>query len=448
MGKTAKQQRRKRRERQRKRGPSKLNGQTTFVVETTAGVLVREVPSTSPLLSRDIHGDAAEDSISGAADTWGLPDFVYEPVVVEKGDAQREIGDLFVIVEGLAAVVQVKGRPKPTNAPERECSWVTKQVKRAVSQASGTLRTVERTGASLRSSRGPRLSITKSDYDWIKVVVVEHSNPPAEFGEIDFDLASDTVVLLRSDWEFLFRELRSTTGVLQYLQRAHGIGLGQHPAHYYRLAQLDEATPTSSLGFDPDDESWRVEPTPQMPLAPAGVDDGQRELLLRAIMEDAALAGIDAAVSEEDRLVTLSSLDQLPLVHRPEICHWIPSRMSDMREARRSKPDRIHVASRSFASADPSIPKFVIVACSEKASAWVTNKFSERVLAKHLTFSRMMDVDQADLRTIGVLISPAVSRSRLWDTTTLVVQGDLGLSADEEQALLDSHPMQPHDFET
>lgn len=437
----------KRRTRQRKRRSQK-RGATTLVVETEGGILVREIPPTSALLCRETHGTAAEDSISGAADTWGLPDFVYGSEEVNKGDSRRELGDLFVIVENLAAVVQVKGRPEPTELPERECKWVSKQVKKAVSQASGTLRTLERTGATLRSRRGQQLAISKADYEWIKVVVIEHAAPPPEFSEIDFGLALDTVVLLRSDWDFLFNELRSTTGVLLYLQRAHGIRLGQHPTHYYHLAQKDEATPPEPPGFEPGVEGWRTEATPQMSLAPAGVDHGRRELLLRAIMEDAALAGLDADVMEEERLTTLSSLDRFPLVHRPALCEWIPAKMGFVLEASASKPSNVHVVSRNFVTEDPSIPNFAVVVCAAKVDEWLMTKFNERVVARHIIYKKMLDADPAGLRTVGLMITPAVNPSRLWDTTTLVAQGDVELSPAEEAALLEAYPMQPHDFET
>jgi len=444
---TSKGKKRKRRQHQRK--ASQHRRATTLIVETVAGILVREIPPPSSLLSRDVHGTAAEDSTSGAAGTWGLPDFVYESAEIDKGDARRELGDLFVVVEGLAAVVQVKGRPEPTDSPERECSWVSKQVNKAISQASGTLRTIGQKGATLQSHRGRQLTVTQTDYEWIKVVVIEHATPPAEFAQMDFGLDDDSVVLLRSDWDFLFTELRSTTGVLQYLQRAHGIGLGQHPAHYYQLAQKDEASTPQPLGFVLNAQGWNVEPTPQMPLAPAGLDDGHRELLLRAIMEDAALAGIDASVTEQERLITLSSLDRLPLVHRSEICSWIPSRMAQMIEIDKSHSDRVSVASRNFITEDPAIPKFVVVVCADEVSEWLLTKFSERVLARHLVFGEMLDVDPVDLRTFGLLVTTAAeSSSRLWDTTTLVCQGDLDLTATEEKALLDAYPMQPHDFTT
>lgn len=447
MSGNSKAQKRKRRQKSRK--ASKRNGATTLVVETSAGILMREIPPTTALVSREVHGTAAEDSTSAAATTWGLPDFVYESVVIDKGDSQRELGDLFVIVEGLAAIVQVKGRPKPTASPERECSWVSKQVKKAVSQAAGTLRTIEREGATLRSRRGQELSVVHTDYDWIKIVVIEHAAPPVEFVEMDFNLDEDTIALLRSDWDFLFGELRSTTGVLQYLQRAHGIRLGQHPTHYYQLAQTDEATPPEPLGFDPGHPGWRVEPTPQLPLAPASVDDGERELLFRAIMEDAALAGISAQVTERERLITLSSLDRLPLVHRPAVCDWIPSRMSEMVELDTAQPDRVSIASRSFATKDRSTPKFVVVVCGSEISDWLTAKVSERIVARHLVFAQMLDLDKVDFRTLGLLVTPTTSsRSRLWDTTTLVCQGDFELSPADEQALLDAYPMQPHDFLT
>ena len=418
----------------------------TLVVETVAGVLIREVRPATSLLAREIHGDAVEDSVSRASEIWGLPDFVYGAIEIDKSSSRREVGDLFLIVEGVAAIVQIKGRPEPTDDLERERGWVKKQVARAHSQAVGTFRSLSQHPTELQNARGQKLQIEPDSYEWLKIVVIEHSAAP-DVSEVDFALDGDSVVLYRSDWDFLFSELRSSTGVLQYLQRADGVAPGKHPEHFYKLAQVDEATAPGPPGFDAEDLGARIVSTPQMPLKPSGVDNGDREMILRIIIEDVALVGIaEGSLSERDRLMTLSSLDRFPLVHRADLCAWIPIAVGKVAEADRANPGSVTVASRSFVSPDGETPQFVVVVCAAPATAQLLSKFNDRTIARHMFFCNKLGTH--DIRTVGILVSkPIESGGRLWDTTVALVQGELPLNPSERSRLLDSYPIQPHDFD-
>ena len=258
----------------------------TLVIETERGIITREIRPASMLDEVLNHGTAAEESVLNASQMWGLPDFVYRAVEIDKGTARREVGDAFVIVEGIAAVVQVKGRPNPTESPEKECRWAKKQAATAMSQASGSLRTLRQNHVVLRNERGQAVEVKADSYRWLKVVVLEHEAPPAEFSQLDFETQGDAVVLLRTDWEFLFSEMRSTTAVLRYLLRSapDAVHLGGHAEHYYSLAQIDEATSPTSPSFDSTGLKVDSRSMPQLPLAPAGVDGGEREVLFLSLI--------------------------------------------------------------------------------------------------------------------------------------------------------------------
>src|SRR5438105_3462216 len=91
-------------------------------VQTPQGVFVRRVQP--PLFSpRLVTGHGIEGATRTAAAFWGLPDFVFKPVLQARGSSNREIGDVIVIVGDRAVVLQVKVRQSPSSLARREQSW-------------------------------------------------------------------------------------------------------------------------------------------------------------------------------------------------------------------------------------------------------------------------------------------------------------------------------------
>jgi hypothetical protein len=58
-------------------------GELQLLVETPGGVMLRTIPSASPLDPGMRSGPAAEAATQDAAAVWGLPDFVYLPETAE-----------------------------------------------------------------------------------------------------------------------------------------------------------------------------------------------------------------------------------------------------------------------------------------------------------------------------------------------------------------------------
>ncbi len=211
----------------------------TILVETKDGVGVREVPHARPLLESVAGGTAAEDATRSAVVRWSLPDFVFLPAMLEKGSAQREIGDALIVHRHHGLIVQIKHREAVTDRPSRESSWFAKSIKKAVAQVNGTYRALQQHDSLELSNLRGRVFEVAPSLNWASVVVLDHPAPPEGTTPDVADAKVPTVALLRRDWEFLFDQLCSTYAVIGYINRVaalDSVDLGHEPARYYELA--------------------------------------------------------------------------------------------------------------------------------------------------------------------------------------------------------------------
>ncbi len=90
----------------------------------------------------------------------------------------RELGDGLLLVGAHGAVVQSKSRTDPTGKPDRELSWLRKNVNKALGQGNGTVRRLKLAAADMTNARGRTIHVTGQDYEWLTVVVIDHADPP------------------------------------------------------------------------------------------------------------------------------------------------------------------------------------------------------------------------------------------------------------------------------
>jgi hypothetical protein len=194
-----------------------IEGESSFhlLVETSQGLFRRTITRIRSGESL-IHGRDVESLTKTLATAWGLPDFIFAPIVVRKGGAQREIGDAFILIGDLGACLQIKSRKESSADPEREKAWLTKNINKANKQLVGSLKALRGyQKILLRNSRNLEISITPNEIHWISVVVVDHPGLEEYFPEVV------SIVLTLTDWHFLFEQLKSTYAVLQYLVDAN-----------------------------------------------------------------------------------------------------------------------------------------------------------------------------------------------------------------------------------
>jgi hypothetical protein len=124
--------------------------------------------------------------------------------------------------------------------------------------------------------------------------------------------------------------LKSTSAVAQYLERIAGETheLGAEGLRYYDLAQADLETANEPTTVELFGRSGLRARFPVLPLAPAGHERPDSELVVRGILEDLARARSD--VPEPYRLQYLAVLDSILVAGRQELGGFLLRAMQEV----------------------------------------------------------------------------------------------------------------------
>jgi len=399
----------------------------TLIVDTEAGVLVREIPNASPLRDDIARGVAAEEATHDAAALWGLPDFVYDAQIRRVGVGSREIGDCLLLVGGLGVVVQVKSRNVSTSDEEKERRWIEKKAAQGLDQANGTIRQLKRAPASMTNGRNRTVEIDGNAVRWLIAVVIDHPDVPAGIIPDLGKSQSEAVVVLRGDWEFLFEQLKSTYAVARYFERVAGepMELGQEPIRYFKLANADHEASPEPVHPKLLTPNSRQLSSPLLPLLPAASEDRMAHLLVRSIFEDIATHGL-TQVSETMRLRVLAELDRFPVSDRgAEVGRYLLEALGAVVKAP-STTTEWRLRSAVGSTEGERVAHLCFGACS-KFSDLHLERFSWWVQLRHSEIQQVMALG-ATLNTVGVLLTPRTDGERPWDTTMVAAFGDLGLT--------------------
>lgn len=191
---------------------------------------------------RQSRGAGSEERARVIAGVLGVPDFVYTPLVEQKGATEREVSDGLLICGDHGLIMQVKAR----EAPERDTAvsaerWIRKNAEAARRQADGTRRRLALPQTvTFTSLRGHTRTLAAVE-GWPAVVIIDHRLAPAG---IRLPQSPNTLWITIADWQELHAQLCSTAAVISYVNRALGCGL--HPAlgaeqdRYLALAGADQ----------------------------------------------------------------------------------------------------------------------------------------------------------------------------------------------------------------
>lgn len=403
--------------------PSEL----VLLIPTANGVFERRIPNATKLRASHTVGIAAERAVHEAVATWGLPDFVMKPQVERKGSGVREIGDGLLIAGDIGAIVQVKGRSAEVSAPDKEGRWINKNVEKALKQVQGTYRRLQQSPVDLENGRGRLLRLDGRAVKWVGVVVIDHPQIPTKHPLATTEGPVPTIALSRRDWEFLFEQLKSTSAVIRYLIRVGTSTeyLGEEPHRYFDLASLDAAV--SQPDSDPDATIEALGTRfsyPLLPMEPAGAQYPSEFGLTRLICED--IASIDSEEgTPEMEVEVLAAIDALPVASRVELGALLYGELDTKHES-----GGVRWRSRTFLPSAPSGHQVSFVVCSVYNEE-TANAFKAWLMFRHTERAQTEDITRA--RSIAVLLTPRLDNVRPWDTTLLVVEGDLQLS-DEQLA--------------
>lgn len=400
----------------------------TLMIDTPQGQIVRTIRAATAVPREGNDGAAIEEATRSAASRWGLPDFVFEPAVQAKGAGVVEVGDGIILVGKHAVVPQVKSRNGQLGNTDRETSWLTKAIAKGLRQGAGTIRQLGRVPMQVTNARGNILALDGSSVHWLSVVVIDHDGVPDGFTPLLGEAPAPQIVLLRRDWEFLFNHLRSTFAVVEYLARVADevIPLGEEPVRYHQLALADlDAKPSAPAKWSPEGSVLRS--VPLLPLEPAGSDDERAHLLLRIIFEDIAQIRLSEAFDERNRLQALAALDNMPVGHRSELGQVLFRFMDEMQA---TPVPRGSIRSRTRTAVPPRLdaPLLVFMIANEKTEM-TDDLFRVRLMTRHYEVG--LSRGGPEQLSVGVLLTPDPFKNRPWDTTLLMITGELEIGVEE-----------------
>jgi len=414
-------------------------GAVSVLIAADGKVYARPLPPALPLAAELTTGIAAEKATLTAAASWGLPDFVFDPRVVDKGNASREIGDGTIIVDKRAIALQVKARESNSDTPERAVQWATKKVKEGAKQAAGTIRSLTSEPVELVDGRGRPSTVDGAALDWIRVVILEHPDNPVLTVEADGEEDVPTVPILRRDWDFLFDHLRSTSSVVDYLFRAAAEAshrVGQEPARYFEFAQEDEASARRDPGPWPVGLGQRPMSYPLLPTAPPDHADAQGHSMYRLVLEEIAVAALSGDEVERRRILAL--LDRYPVADRAELGRLLLDYLDDVSTA----PDSSMWRFRRIILEEGGL-HLAFGTCSTFSELHKEAFRRYATLRHHDLWADSRPDGPDEVLTIGVLLTPRYDNHRLWDTTLYGMQGDLGLLAEDIELMRRLWPNTP-----
>ncbi|MGW4371528.1 hypothetical protein ACWEKT_38435 [Nocardia takedensis] len=254
------------------------------------------------------HGHQVEDRARQGAAILGVPDFVYEPEHLTRGEGSREVGDGLLVAGQAGLILQSKSRQLEKavqDTPGKAESWCRKNGLVAQRQANGTRRAIRRGGVSATSLRGYRRSLPTSA-NWYAVVIIDHPTAPS------FELAAskDTLFIALNDWLLLQYRVRSTAGIIQYIERAVDsslcVPLGEEMVRFAALADADlkECTVPSSF--------------PTLSLLDLSDEDQFCVALVDELVDHVADSA-NRGFHPEEYLTIVEQLDRIPIIGRTRL---------------------------------------------------------------------------------------------------------------------------------
>jgi hypothetical protein len=402
------------------------DGSYTLLRFENGQVVGREIPEATPPEPSTPLGTGTELAALGAAARWGLPDFVFHPITIQKGSGLREIGDGTLISGRRGITLQVKARDGATDNAEREASWLQKKAGEGLRQAHGTIRMLAEHDLILTNFRDREVPLPGDKIEWAPVIILDHPNPPSGVTpQREPDLRG--LVLTRRDWEFLWDQLRSVTAVIEYAHRVTDddrIELGTEVARYFDLADRDErATPTPM-------EPWMVEvgatqiSGPTLPRDPANASDTVGHSVFRRTLSD--IAATDFGGDELTRLDVLSLIDQSWVGHRAELGRTLLRRVDHCALAPADVLSAQHRI--TFVGGGKLQLSFSVYS---HFTGYHRQLFEAWVLHRRQTFLQRSGATGPEYPwTVAVLLTPRPEGDRLWDTTVLATNGEPAYDAE------------------
>ena len=334
----------------------------------------------------------------------------------------------------VGVVLQTKCRTAPGSNVDRERRWIRSAVNDAARQAAGTLRTLRSAPQTMTSLRGVPHEIVADRFDWLSVIIIDHDTPPPDL-IVDPSTKHPAIVLLKSDWDFLFNHLRSTFAVVRYLRHAvqfEAIELGTEWIRYGHFAFEASLEPESTI--DPRLLIKGAVPyhSPLLSLTPATEDDGTAQAFYRMILDEVALIMMsDPDLGADARLDVLAELDALPVSMRSAVARYILDSITELSE---EIPEGVKWLTRTIrGTADGT--QLMYGACSMQFEGY-RDFLQSRLIFRHHDLRAEAGPENCQA-TLAIILTPRRDGTRPWDVTICRIAGEVEIDAGEAQAKRD-----------
>ncbi|MFE2599593.1 hypothetical protein ACFXCZ_24375 [Streptomyces sp. NPDC059396] len=286
-------------------------------------------------MSSPSQGSRIEDYARRLAGGLGVPDFVYEPVLIRRGNSSREVSDGLLVAGPDGVIMQVKSRESEAaqdDSIEKAINWSLKNGLAGHRQGTGTRRTLVANTVRMRSLRGYERDLPDAS-SWPVVVIIDHPLGPSAA----FEPSPDTLFISSADWLNLHNMVRSTAGVISYVRRALSSGisvpLGKEARRYGALAEADLQAASGLTSF------------PTLPYGPLSNQELQDVALFDDLVERVADPIGSTGWDPEEYLTIVEQLDRAPLIARSRIGAKMREKFVEMATTK---------AIRTFRAFDPS----------------------------------------------------------------------------------------------
>lgn len=413
------------------------DGALTYMrLDETGRVIGREIPAAEAINSTGDYGTDVESAVRAAAGRWGLPDFVLEPSVVAKGSGIREIGDGTVVTGPRGITLQVKARDRTiTDEPIRARSWLLKNARAGLKQARGTIRTLTSPGVTMQNLRGRDLALDIRLVEWVPVVVLDHPDPPAHI-EPEGD-AGPSLTLLRSDWEFLWNQLRSASAVVDYVHRVAGeepLELGTETSRYFDLAERDDNAAPALVAEWLRDSGASSPGLPLLPTDPPASTDELGFEVFQSLLHDIAASNFDG--EEKFRVHMLGQLDRVAVAGRAELGRLLLRNLAACARTQRGTRSMAH---RLMFLDDGDVQ--LTFSTQDQLTGYELEVWRMWLLHRRQKFLLESGASGSDLPwTVGVLLTPRPDGGRPWDTSVVATDGPAHFDDDEYERLFTVFP--------
>lgn len=414
-----------------------VGGALTYMrLDEMGRVIGREIPAAGAINSTGDYGTDVENAVRAAAGRWGLPDFVLRPSVVAKGSGIREIGDGTIVTGPRGITLQVKSRDHTiTDEPARAASWLMKNARAGLRQARGTIRTLTNPAVTMENLRGRDVALDGRHVKWVPVVILDYRDPPAHI-EPEGD-TGPSLTLLRSDWEFLWNQLRSASAVVDYVHRVAGeepLELGMETNRYFELADRDHnAAPAPVADWLHD--SGAASPTlPLLPTDPPASTDELGFEVFQSLLHDIAASKFDG--EEEFRVHMLGQLDRVAVAGRAGLGRLL---LRNLAACARSEPGTRHMAHRLMFLDDGDVQ--LTFSTMDQFTGYEHEVWRTWLLHRRQKFLLESEASGPELPwTVGVLLTPRPDGGRPWDTSVVATDGPAHFDDDEYERLFTIFP--------